>query len=48
MNSQLLEIKLGYWITNDQMGAMVRSMMGKQITYADLIADNGIDSKARA
>ena len=34
--------------TIDQMGAMVQGMAGKRLTYADLIADNDLDSKARA
>ena len=34
--------------TIDQMQSMVASMIGKRLTYADLIADNGLDSGARS
>ena len=34
--------------TEDQMGAMVGSMVGKRLKYAELIADNGLHSGARA
>lgn len=33
--------------TVDQMGRIVTGMIGKRMTYADLIADNGIESGAR-
>ena len=33
--------------TIDQMQAMVASMVGKRLTYEDLIADNGLESGAR-
>ena len=34
--------------TRDQMNGMVRDMDGKRLRYADLIADNGLESGARA
>ena len=34
--------------TIDQMGSMVAGMVGKRLTYEDLIADNGLESGARA
>ena len=34
--------------TEDQMSHVVRSMRGKRIRYADLIADNGFPSGARS
>ena len=34
--------------TLDQMGEVVAGMSGKQLRYSDLIADNGLDSGARA
>ena len=34
--------------TIDQMGAVVAGMIGKRLCYADLIADNGLSSGARA
>ena len=33
--------------TADQMGNLVRGMAGKQLTYDELIAPNGLDSGAR-
>ena len=34
--------------TDDQMGELVQGMEGKHLPYADLIADNGLDSGARS
>jgi len=34
--------------TNDQMSALVQGMEGKQLPYAKLIADNGLESGARS
>ena len=33
--------------TDDQMGALVCGMEGKRLKYAELIADNGLESEAR-
>ena len=33
--------------TVDQMAGIVAGMVGKRLTYAELIADNGLDSGAR-
>ena len=34
--------------TDDQVSALVQGMEGKQLTYAQLIADNGLKSGARS
>lgn len=34
--------------TVDQMAALAKGMVGKRLTYAALIADNGLDSGARS
>ena len=34
--------------TVDQMTGIVAGVVGKRLTYADLIADNGLDSGARS
>ncbi len=34
--------------TNDQMAGVIAGMEGKRLTYADLIADNGLSSGARS